>query len=205
MFKIGDDGQLKKEKELKGHSGFVLCLIALGGGRVASGGHVKGILVHDVESGDVIGKLEGHTGWVKDLAVLADGRLVSASSVKTLRVWSSKYTGEAEMVLEGHESEVNCVTVLKNGMIVSGDGDGWLRLWSVEGSSWKALKEIRAHNGLIHGLQALEGGRCVSVGDDEHVGLWNVSRFDGEKKQIGHKSGVKCCAVLSDGRIVSGG
>ena len=78
VWKIGEDGQLKKEKELKGHSGNVNCVIALGGGRVASGGEDEVILVHDVESGDVIGKLEGHTNWVNDLAVLADGRLVSA-------------------------------------------------------------------------------------------------------------------------------
>ncbi len=82
-----------------GHSDEVSCVITLEGGRLASGGRDGMIFVHDVESGDVIGKLKGHIDWVRDLAVLADGRLVSASDDKTLRVWSSKYTEDAEMML----------------------------------------------------------------------------------------------------------
>ena len=40
------------------------------------------------------------------LQFLLMGDLSLLSDDKTLRVWSSNYTGEAEMVLEGHESDV---------------------------------------------------------------------------------------------------
>ena len=51
----------------------------------------------------------------------------------------------------------------------------------------------------------MEVDLCLLVRDG-HVGhLWNARRFDEEKQQIGHKSDVRCGAVLSDGRIVSGG
>jgi len=75
-----------KSLGLGGHYGYVMCLAALDGDRLASGSADNSVIIWNLADGKQLARLEGHTDTVWCLAALADDRLASGSSDGTIRV-----------------------------------------------------------------------------------------------------------------------
>lgn len=147
------------------HAGAVNALVALPGGRFASGGEDGRIAVWgpDPRSGVPEQVLEGHQGPVAGLAA-RDGVIASAAWDGTVRLWRQ---GAAPVVLTGHQGNVNAVAFRSDGVVVSAGFDGTLRAWREDGTA----EPIAAFGLPQNTLAALPDGTLASGGADGKVRL----------------------------------
>jgi WD40 repeat protein len=133
--------QQRVSAPLREHSGAVLSLAFLNGGRLlASGGQDGRVLFYDVENWSTQKLLHpGHAGWVWSMCAVdvpeAAGGLVSGGSDGMVRFWSQ--SGYARQ-LTGHVGQVRSVCQLTNAgrvLLASAGDDGTIRLWDIEEAS----------------------------------------------------------------------
>ncbi len=111
-------------RNLKGHSGFIMCARFSHNGRYAVGGGTDSMIrVWELSSGKVIRTLKGHTDTVNEIAITPDGqRLLSASSAQTIRLWAIR--SEQDICqFRGHRGPVWSVAISPDGrQALSGAG-----------------------------------------------------------------------------------
>ena len=115
---------------LVGHFLDIICLAALDGDRLASGGYDETIMIWAVAEGKPVqrlAKLEGHEGDVCCLAQLDGGRLASGSRDKSIIIWNVA-DGKQLAKLAGHEGCITCLAALDGGRLASGGEDGTVRV-----------------------------------------------------------------------------
>ena len=108
-------------------------VLALEGGRLASGSDDGTIKIWELASGACVATLAGHGGFghlkaVWSLAVLDDGRLASGSWDQTIKIWDVG-TGACVATLKGHEHWVSSLAVLEGGRLASGSDDRRIKIW----------------------------------------------------------------------------
>jgi WD40 repeat protein/serine/threonine protein kinase len=190
---------------LRGQQGWVVALVVLPGGRVASGSGDK-IQIWDVESGRTVSSLEGHRLPVTALAVLPDGRLISASTNDAIYVWPSDPEQPRRALVS---SETGCavefpgtVTVLaplSDGRLIGGDDT--LYVWDIE--TGRVLVELRGHEEPVTTLGVLADGRVV-VGDDDRLLIWDVERGQVQATLTGGDEAITSLIVIPGERVVTG-
>ena len=74
-------------RTLTGHARYILSLVYLPDGLLASGSDDKTIKIWNIETGMCIKTLEGHEEWVRSLVYLPGGLLASGSADKTIKIW----------------------------------------------------------------------------------------------------------------------
>ena len=74
---------------LKGHTDYVLSLVALPDSTLASSSSDYTIKIWDTLNGKLLKTLTGHTGSVTSLAVLLNNTLASGSGDKTIKIWDT--------------------------------------------------------------------------------------------------------------------
>jgi WD40 repeat protein len=90
-------------------------LLALPGGRLASGSGDGCINVWDATDGRLLSTLHGHSAAVLALLLLPDGRVASGGADATVRIWSlyGDGSGSIERVLSGNAGGVTSLAVIK--------------------------------------------------------------------------------------------
>jgi WD40 repeat protein len=183
------------------HQGFVLALVLLPDGRVASAGHDGTVGLWDLTRCVEIACLEGHTGPVRALAVLPDGRLASAGADSAIRLWDTERGAETAR-LEGHSGAVRGLAVLPNGRLASAGADGTVRLWNLtRGAEFACLD----HGDVVNALAVLPDGRLASAGADRTIRVWDPASCTETARLEGHADIVRALTVLPDGHLASGG
>jgi WD40 repeat protein len=111
---------------------------------IASGSGDKSILLWDVHTGHVTGKIIGRSDFVRAVAFSPDGLSVaSASKDSSVRVWDS-VTGSQLLLLSGHTDNVWCLCWSPCGkFIVSGSSDSTVRVWYVGAKDTATADEQR--------------------------------------------------------------
>ncbi len=102
-------------------------------GRVLAGTVLGEVLLHDVESGELLLSLAGHAGAVNSVLFSADGSLLVSASDDTannLHVWDAE-TGELLHELMGHSGAVTSLALTPEGRLLSGGEDGQVFLWDL--------------------------------------------------------------------------
>jgi WD40 repeat protein len=91
------------------------------------------ILLWEVLTGQLIGKLTGHKGKAVCVALSPDGITLASAGEddNTVRVWNV-FTGEQVAKLEGHTGAVKCVAFSPDGkLLASGSADTTVLLWDM--------------------------------------------------------------------------
>ena len=139
---------------------------------------------------------------VSCVAILPNGRVVSGSGDNTLKVWDVS-RGQCIRTLTGHtnyalrrrpveqrvdrsstprRAQVSCVAALPNGRVVSGSWDETLKVW--DASTSECLRTLSGHTSWARRRRPVE------------------RRVD--RSSTPRRAQVRCVAVLSHGRVVSG-
>ncbi len=198
---------------LAGHTDAVLCLAALPGQGLASGGKDGLVGLWDVapprsgsaaSSGRCLRMLSAHRGAVLALAALADGRLASAGQDGAVRLWVPEgHSGDCQATLWGHARHEDLGAV-------EGGRDDVCALAAValpRGSSGGAgryaspASPARAPRGAQSGSPGLASG-----GMDGVVLVWDLAAAaPGEPRARlrGHTSCVNALVQLADGRLAA--
>jgi YD repeat-containing protein len=183
-------------KTLTGHSGpangiaFAPYPIALAPGEpprqiLVSCGQDGLVKVWDIDSGECLHTMTEHTGMCWALAMHPAGdRFATSSFDHTLKIWDIA-TGTCLHTLCGHTAEVCGVHFSPDGQLVASAGsDRTLRLWDV--ATGQCLTVLTGHTDSVWGVafingntpdgQWLPGQALVSIGIDQTIRFWDVSR-----------------------------
>ena len=157
-------------------------VLAIVFGRI--GPQVKGIKLHDVETGDHIRTLTGYTGGVKSLVFSPDGRMIasSGSQEKTMRLWDIE-TGSSELLTDSSwsDSYQRYDTITASALAFSPDGQtlasgmmlGDIYLWETATGAKK--KMLRGHSLRVsHLFFSADGQTLVSASDDGTILIWDL-------------------------------
>jgi YD repeat-containing protein len=143
------------------------------------------VKVWDIDSGDCLHTMTEHSGMCWALAMHPAGdRFATSSFDHTLKIWDIA-TGTCLHTLRGHTAEVCGVHFSPDGQLVASAGsDRTLRLWSV--ATGECLTVLTGHTDSVWGVaftngntpdgQWLPGQALVSIGIDQTIRFWDVSR-----------------------------
>lgn len=185
------------------HEGAVLCLAALPGGAMASGG-ADGVIHLWSPEGLHRGTLHGHTGWIWALVPLDGGLLASASEDGTVRLWHTGSASEASSPAQAG-APVRALAALPAGELVSGQATGELTTWQLTLAPRPALEARstrRVHAGAVCAIAPLSDGRLASGGEDDGIHLTRLPGF-APLTSYQHGDFVRCLAALPGGQLAS--
>ncbi|MDF3015766.1 MAG: NTPase-like protein [Thermomicrobiales bacterium] len=136
------------------------------------------VLLWDLQTRQVVGRLEGHEEFVDALAFDPSGRLLaSASGDETIILWDVATRQPLGPPLDGHTAGVSAIAFSPDGQILASAGsDNSVVLWDVAGRRPLGPPMI-AHDGGVYDLAFAPDGRSLpSGGADGSVVIWNVDQ-----------------------------
>ena len=121
---------------LEGDTHFVLSVIELSNGKLATGSQNNSIRIWDLnkQKGEdgYCRVLEGHTDSVRSMIELRNGKLATVSYDSTIRIWDlEKQEGDEGYCRElfGHDAEIKEMIELSNGKLATTSEDQTIRIW----------------------------------------------------------------------------
>jgi WD40 repeat protein len=101
-------------------------------GHLVSAGAGGRVLVWEVETGKILGRIDAHEKAILSVSVSEDGKtLFTGSKDNSIGIWDLR-TGRSIFHLYGHEKQVNSVAVNSNAtLLASGSDDGTVRIWDI--------------------------------------------------------------------------
>ncbi|MBZ0279545.1 MAG: TIR domain-containing protein [Anaerolineae bacterium] len=164
-----------------------------------------GMLLWEVDTGEIISRFEEHTSYINSIVFSPDGNLLlSGSSDKTLILWDIE-SGAVIRRFEGHTNSVSSVAFSADGSsIVSGSHDNTIILWDVQ--SGDILRRFEGHSNWVMSVAfSADGSSIVSGSYDNTLILWDVESGDILRRYDGHSRELNSVAFSPDGAsIISG-
>ncbi|XP_052095753.1 jouberin-like isoform X1 [Mytilus californianus] len=152
------------------------------------------ILVYEVPSFELKGKLKGHFGIVYDLSwSKRDTHLCSASSDGTVRVWNLEDFDKAEKILP-HPAYVYTSQFHPriDTIVVTGCYDQVIRVWDIQGEDvhGNLKQEIESHKGYVNSVCFdSDGQKMYSADSIGSISIWNVFVTEQPHHRDQNKSG----------------
>jgi WD40 repeat protein len=166
----------QEEHLLKGHSGYVHCVIvSKDGGTIVSGSEDETINIWDTATGSLKKTLEGHSSNVNSLAFSKlEESIISGSYDKTIKVWEVK-TGNLKMTFQGHAYSVTSVAFSCDGrLVMSGSDDQLLKVWDIQGGQVQNVLE--GHSLPVRYVAFLNNGTHILTEDyGGQIYYWNLA------------------------------
>jgi hypothetical protein len=150
---------------------------------LVAGGH-KEVILLDVSSGDVLGKLSGQAGKVTALAFSPDGQRLAVASgtavtLGELRLYALPPGGlpeaKPDLVIAAHKDLILNLAFSPDGKSLATCGyDRLIKLWDV--ASGKELRVLKDHSDAVYGLVFSPDGRLLaSAAADRAVKVWDLA------------------------------
>lgn len=171
---------------------------------LVSGSTTGTLLVWDLQTRSVVGRLEGHRARVNALAYSRDGtRLVSGDVNGNLRLWNMGTRRQVGLVSIGEGVEVLSLAFSPNGQrIAVGSEDNSVRV--VNAANMTVLGRMTGHSDFVRGVAFSPNGAQIASGsDDETVRLWDANRRTLIATLRGHGDYVRSVAFSPDGRTLA--
>ena len=194
-------------RQLHGHGRFVVTLVVLGDGRLASGDIRGEVRLWDVAAGREATAVPTADEGVRALAALPDGRRLAIGTASwagnhgCIEVWDVVSAPPVRRTSIDCDSSIVSLAVLADGRLTAGCGDGGVQVVDVDAGAVAAT--LAGHTGRVTALAVLADGTLASGSWDASVRLWDVRAQACVATLTGHNCAVACLAVLSDGRLVS--
>ncbi len=190
---------------LRGHTGWVTCVVHTSDGRVITGSWDSTIKVW--RDGACERTIQAHH-HVNEVKMLRNGDFVSLQGNHTAKFWTSTCAliSTVNISHEGHEEErewPECIAALLNGThFVVGYSSGVVNLFGMDGT---LVRTIEGHSEHVVSLAAmLDGQRFLSGSDDKMIKLWDIHSEDSLIEWYAGDP-IYALAVAPDGqRILSG-
>ncbi len=198
-------GPVPDADTLAGHTGYVLAVLALADGAIATASRDRQIKLWRRAGGGwaCTHTLAGHTASIVALAEGAPGVLWSGARDHTIRRWDLA-TGTSRVV-HRHAGAVLGLAALGGGRLASGSGDGTLALID-EADGPPAV--LSGHTGWVWGVTALAGDRygglLVSASEDGSLRLWDLADQRCTDVLAPGRGPVHAVAPLAGGRVAAG-
>ena len=179
------------------------------GSTLASAGDDAVILLRDVASGKVVGRLEGHRDVVTCLSFSPDGKtLASGSYDRSVKLWDVA-SGRGRATLTGHTNWVFSVAFSPDGRTLASAGhDKMVRVWdTITGRETAALAGHSASVRAVAFAPARKGQEdlLVSSGADRLVMVWDLNSRSLRARLKGHKGTVRTLAFAPNGATLATG
>jgi WD40 repeat protein len=171
------------------------------------------IVLWNVDSGAISGRLLGHTDRISALVWHPDGRrLLSAGWDATVRVWDAAACLPL-ILLNSHDGQVQTLALTPDGRrLACTDSTAAIHLWDMQ--DYRTLAVRRDHAGEVRSLAFRPDGKCLASGGAGRViHVWNDTEWRAaspSRKRAGsvsdgpmsvaYASGSCCLAVSPDGR-----
>jgi WD40 repeat protein len=156
---------------LTGHTGWVLCVELLPGGRLASGSRDQTVMIWDVATGQAIETLRGHKDSIVSLSLVDRDHLASGSFDSNIQLWNLH--DKTNTLLQGHRSGVQQICALGNSFFASAGDDGEIRIWSILRKY--CVRVLQDNQGPYSALVLLPHvGKLVSGSQSGHITIWNI-------------------------------
>jgi guanine nucleotide-binding protein G(I)/G(S)/G(T) subunit beta-1 len=206
-------GNVKVERELVGHTGYLSCCRFLGSDSkneviskiVTSSGDTT-CAIWDIETGQQCALFCGHSADVMALSVSLDSRtFISGSCDATAKLWDIR-DNECKQTFTGHENDINAVSHFPNGWaFATGSDDETCRLFDI-----RADQELAVYtHEVICGITSVafsKSGRLLFAGyDDFNCYVWDTLRMENVYALSGHENRVSCLGVSDDGMALATG
>ena len=97
----------------------------------------------------------------------------------------------------GHDARITSVGASGDDRtVLSTAADGTLRVW--DATTGAALRSVKAHEGVVHGMSVMsDGARVVTVGDDLIFRIWDLASGNELKAIDSHLNAILTCTALS--------
>ena len=186
---------------LNGHTDDVICVTALEGNLLASGGRTgdNEVRIWDLSSGKYVRSLKGHKDAIWAMATLPNGRLATATGLgdATVRIWDV----ETSQCLQEFSHRAGSLSVLNDGCLASGGFDSKIKIWDV--ATGNCQSALTGCTEPIGALVTLPNGRLASGSRDHKVRIWDAKEGKCLCTLEGHTNSIQALTVLPDGRLVS--
>jgi WD40 repeat protein len=153
-------------------------------GKVVAGGGHKEVLLLDVASGDLLGRLSGQAGAITALVFSRDGKKLAAASsapgrAGELRLYGVQASGlpkdGPDVMVPAHQDVILDLAWSPDGSILATCSyDRLVKLW--DGGTGKELRTLKDHSDAVYGVSFSPDGRWLaSGGADRAVKVWEVA------------------------------
>ncbi len=146
------------------------------GSIMASAGDDAVVLLRNVDSGRLVGRLQGHGDAIACLAFSPDGKTLATGSYdRTIKLWDVS-SGRAKQTLIGHTNWVFSVAFSPDGALLASAGhDKMVRLWDL--ASGRETAALAGHSASVRAVAfapSKSARLLASAGADREVALWNL-------------------------------
>ncbi len=175
---------------------------------LASAGDDAVVVLRDVATGQVTGRLEGHRDAVACVSFSPDGKTLATGSYdRTVKLWDVA-SRRVRATLVGHTNWVFSVAFSADGAsLASASHDKTVRAWDVV--TGRETATLAGHSASVRAVTfapARGGSRLLaSGGADRLVVLWDLSRRSPVAYFKGHKGTVRAIAFTADGATLATG
>lgn len=152
---------------LRAHDGSVNAVLALPGGRYATGGEDGRIVVWTAGQDEPPIVTKAHEAPIVGLAASADGNLIASAAWDGEARVGDVASGAEIRRLKGHKDNVNAVVFLSDGRIATASYDATLRIWPADRGDPRIVEFDTPLNSLV----VLPGDRLAAGGADGSVRL----------------------------------
>jgi hypothetical protein len=153
------------------------------GKRLAAGTY-REVLLLDVATGDILGKLPGQTEQVTSVAFSRDGKMLAVASGAPgengdVRIYAVPPSGvpadKPAQVLSGHKDVLYVLAWSPDNKTLASAGyDRIIRLW--DATTGKPIRELKDHSDTVYGLAFNQDGTLLaSAAADRAVKVWEVN------------------------------